>query len=89
MAAFTPFVKDYISYVYFRVKGYPTPEITWLKEGLSIENNPDYKTSFENGVCSLTIEEVFVEDSATFVCRAVNEAGTTDSIATLSVTGKE
>lgn len=69
------------------MKGNPIPEITWSKEGLSIENNPDYQTLFDNGVCKLRIDEVFAEDSARFVCRATNAAGTAETSAVLSVIG--
>lgn len=71
-----------------KVTGNPTPKITWWKEGISVDNNPDYQTKFnrEEGLCSLNIEETFTEDSATFTCRAVNEAGSAETHATLSVT---
>ena len=63
------------------------PKVVWFKEGLSIDNNPDYKTTFENGVCKLTIEEVFAEDSAKFICRAENEAGVMETSANLLIIG--
>jgi hypothetical protein len=63
------------------------PAVSWFKEGLSIQNNPDYRTSFDNGSCSLTIEETFSEDSARFVCRAENEAGVAETGATLTIKG--
>ncbi|RZF40114.1 hypothetical protein LSTR_LSTR011242 [Laodelphax striatellus] len=69
-----------------RVTGKPTPSVQWLKDGMSIGNNPDYLTKFsDDGLCSLTIEETFTEDSALFTCRAVNSAGTTDTSAKLTV----
>lgn len=68
-----------------QVTGYPLPTITWYKAGLSIQNNPDYHTAFENGLCSLTIEETFAEDSARYTCRASNTAGEAETTALLSV----
>lgn len=68
-----------------QVTGDPEPDISWYKDGMCIENNPDYKTIFENGKCSLTIEETFTEDSAKFKCKASNRYGSVDTIATLSV----
>jgi hypothetical protein len=65
------------------------PEVTWYKDGIAIENNPDYQTTFDQGICTLTIEETFTEDSARFICRAVNAAGTAETNATLSVKGLE
>lgn len=72
-----------------KVTGKPTPEIAWMKEGISVKNNPDYQTNFnpENGVCSLDIEETFAEDSARFTCRATNAAGSEESSALLTVAG--
>ncbi|XP_072152903.1 coiled-coil domain-containing protein 141 isoform X3 [Bemisia tabaci] len=69
-----------------RITGSPTPKIKWLKDNLSIENNPDYLTKFEDGICTLTIEETFAEDSAQFTCVATNEAGSVSTSAVLSVT---
>ncbi|XP_026463315.1 coiled-coil domain-containing protein 141-like [Ctenocephalides felis] len=68
-----------------QVVGDPEPDVTWYKDGMSIQNNPDYKTVFENGKCSLTIEETFTEDSAKFRCKAINNYGSADTCATLSV----
>ncbi|KAF2360881.1 Immunoglobulin I-set [Trinorchestia longiramus] len=68
-----------------RVMGYPVPEVEWFKDNLSITKNPDYKTTFENGVCCLTIEETFTEDSALFTCQAYNASGRTETSATLTV----
>lgn len=68
--------------------GYPEPEILWEKDGLSIETYPDYLTKFENGLCTLTIEETFTEDSAVFTCRAINSAGSSETSAKVIVKGK-
>lgn len=73
---------------FYRVSGYPTPDIEWFKDGISIQNNPDYHTSFNSGVCRLGIEETFSEDSARFTCKAVNIAGKAETHATLTVRGK-
>lgn len=64
------------------------PEVEWLKDNMSISGNPDYKTSFEEGICTLTIEETFTEDSALFTCKAVNAAGMAETSATLTVKGE-
>ena len=31
----------------FRVTGFPMPEVEWLKDGMSISSNPDYKADFD------------------------------------------
>ncbi|XP_066257895.1 uncharacterized protein [Euwallacea similis] len=68
-----------------QVTGHPIPKVTWFKAGVPIQHNPDYHTSFDNGLCSLTIEETFAEDSARYTCKATNESGTAETSATLTV----
>nr|CAD7455194.1 unnamed protein product [Timema tahoe] len=68
-----------------RVTGVPKPEVTWYKDGIFIQNNPDYLTTCHDGLCRLTIEETFAEDSARFTCKAVNAAGIAETNALLSV----
>lgn len=71
-----------------RVVGHPRPDINWHKDGIPILNNPDYLTNSEpDGLCSLTIEETFAEDSAKFSCTATNEAGSAGTEAVLKVKG--
>ncbi|XP_065086405.1 titin isoform X5 [Ochlerotatus camptorhynchus] len=66
--------------------GHPTPAIEWFKDGISIHNNPDYKTTFDGGLCTLTIDETVTADTAEYLCRAINDAGIADSPARLIVT---
>ncbi|KAG8223452.1 hypothetical protein J437_LFUL001944, partial [Ladona fulva] len=68
-----------------KVIGDPTPDTVWYKDGISIESNPDYHTSYKEGICALSIEETFAEDSARFTCKATNSAGTAETSAMLSV----
>lgn len=65
--------------------GSPLPVVTWQKDGISIQNNSDYQTTFGQGLCTLTIEETFAEDSARYTCKAINAAGTAETGAVLSV----
>ncbi|KAL6255449.1 hypothetical protein P5V15_013784 [Pogonomyrmex californicus] len=65
--------------------GQPIPEIVWYKDGISILNNPDYLTTYINGICTLKIEETFAEDSAKYTCRAFNILGSVETSATLTV----
>lgn len=70
-----------------RLIGQPTPEIVWYKDGISILNNPDYVTTYTDGICILKIEETFAEDSAKYTCRAFNIRGSVETSGTLTVTG--
>lgn len=72
--------------LYRSVEGEPT-KVTWYKDNISIENNPDYQTTKIDNRCVLTIEETFVEDSAKFTCRAENDSGFAETSAYLSVKG--
>jgi hypothetical protein len=63
----------------------PDPRIEWKKDGKDIQQNSDYRTSFYNGVATLTIEETFVEDSATYTIKAQNPLGSAEASARLTV----
>ncbi|KAK6755359.1 hypothetical protein RB195_013995 [Necator americanus] len=68
-----------------RIEGEPEPKITWLKDGIDVKNNIDYRQEYINGVASLVIEETFIEDTATYTVRAENAGGVAESSAKLTV----
>ena len=70
------------------VIGFPEPEVCWYKDGISIISNPDYLTKYKEGICTLTIEETFTEDSARFTCKASNDLGLAETEAILTIKGK-
>lgn len=72
--------------VQYSMDGEPT-KVTWYKDNISIDNNPDYQTSKIDNRYILTIEETFVEDSAKFTCKAENDSGYSETSAYLSVKG--
>ncbi|KJH40765.1 immunoglobulin I-set domain protein, partial [Dictyocaulus viviparus] len=55
----------------------------WLKDGIDVKSNMDYRQDFVNGIASLVIEETFIEDTATYTVRAENEGGVVESSAKL------
>lgn len=67
------------------VTGDPVPNVEWFKDGLSLQDNPDYRQTIDNGVCTLTIDDPFAEDSARFTCKASNSVGAADTTGVLSV----
>lgn len=67
------------------VKGFPEPTIQWYKDGIAIAKDSDYKTSFENGDCRLSIEEAITADTAVFTCKASNSVGVSETAAKLFV----
>ncbi|TRY65650.1 hypothetical protein DNTS_009880 [Danionella cerebrum] len=78
-----------------RVKGIPSPKVDWYREGMLIEDSPDFRIlqkkprsmAESEEICTLVIAEVFPEDSGTFNCTASNRYGTVSSTAVLTVKG--
>ncbi|CAI4225106.1 unnamed protein product [Auanema sp. JU1783] len=62
-----------------RISGEPEPTISWLKDGIDVKNTMDYRQDYVNGIATLTIEETFIEDTATYTVRASNAGGTVES----------
>jgi hypothetical protein len=58
----------------------------WYKDNIPLIS-PDYETRFDNGLATLTIEETFSEDTARYVCRATNSAGSAETSGHLTVRG--
>ncbi|XP_039180605.1 myopalladin isoform X2 [Crotalus tigris] len=78
-----------------RVKGAPSPKVEWYREGMLIEDSPDFRIlqkkprsmAEPEEICTLVIAEVFSEDSGSFTCTASNKYGTVSSSAHLIVRG--
>ncbi|XP_069956737.1 roundabout homolog 2-like isoform X1 [Cherax quadricarinatus] len=60
-------------------KGIPLPDLTWLRDGRQVTNSSHLSVSQAG---DLVINKVIQEDSATYVCRASNAAGTRESTPT-------
>lgn len=67
------------------VEGNPLPTVQWFKNESNIDNSPDYIITYNNGEAVLKFEEVFVEDQATYTCKATNQVGQASTSASLSV----
>ncbi|XP_073690642.1 myopalladin-like [Garra rufa] len=78
-----------------RVKGIPSPKVDWYREGMLIDDSPDFRIlqkkprsmAESEEICTLVIAEVFPEDSGTFTCTASNKYGTVSSTGVLRVKG--
>lgn len=66
--------------------GTPTPEITWYKDGQVITENQVGVTFLDDG--SLELDSVKAEDSGTYICKAVNEAGEIKQEVDLKILGE-
>ncbi|KAM4708489.1 palladin isoform 2-T2 [Discoglossus pictus] len=76
-----------------RVKGTPPVKVTWLRQGVEIQDSPDFRilqkkprcASEPEEICTLVIAETFPEDAGTFTCTARNDYGSVTSNARLTV----
>ncbi|XP_035391291.1 myosin light chain kinase, smooth muscle isoform X3 [Electrophorus electricus] len=67
------------------VTGHPAPEVLWLHNGKEIQESEDFHFQREGSLCSLFIQEVFPEDTGTYMCEAWNVAGEAHTRASLTV----
>ncbi|GFS02469.1 SEC14 domain and spectrin repeat-containing protein 1-like Protein [Elysia marginata] len=72
-----------------RVLGHPLPEVQWFKDNHPLESSPDFQITAFADVHSLTIPEVFEEDTGNYAVRAVNRAGEASCAARLTVDPEE
>lgn len=68
--------------------GYPTPEVTWSKNGKTLESTDTMKITFELNHAKLVLKNVTVKDAGKYTCTAVNEAGSAVSTTDLVVKSK-
>uniref|UniRef100_A0A1B0BT08 Ig-like domain-containing protein n=1 Tax=Glossina palpalis gambiensis TaxID=67801 RepID=A0A1B0BT08_9MUSC len=58
------------------VRGSPTATVTWVKDGVKIEQSDKYQQIDHNdGKCELVVSEPVQADSGKYVCQAENRAG--------------
>jgi len=70
------------------IPSFPPPDsVRWFRNGLEIKPSPDYMISFRQGQCSLTVAEVFAEDSGQYVCTATVQGVPISTTMTLQVQG--
>ncbi|XP_077390337.1 obscurin [Festucalex cinctus] len=69
-----------------KVTGLPQPVITWLKDGLVLEDDPRHIiTADSSGTCILILDSLTVEDSGQYVCYATSSMGSVGTLATVVV----
>uniref|UniRef100_A0A8C2YST3 Palladin n=1 Tax=Chinchilla lanigera TaxID=34839 RepID=A0A8C2YST3_CHILA len=77
-----------------RVRGAPPLQVQWFRQGIEIQDSPDFRilqkkprsTAEPEEICTLVIAETFPEDAGIFTCSARNDFGSVTSTAQLVVT---
>ncbi|KAM6150072.1 palladin isoform 1-T1 [Erethizon dorsatum] len=77
-----------------RVRGAPPLQVQWFRQGIEIQDSPDFRilqkkprsTAEPEEICTLVIAETFPEDAGIFTCSARNDFGSMTSTAQLVVT---
>lgn len=70
------------------VSGNPLPTVQWFRNDNCVDNNTNYNITYNNGLASLQIASVKVEDQGIFTVKASNEVGHNECSAIFSVEGK-
>uniref|UniRef100_A0A8C8S5N5 Palladin n=1 Tax=Pelusios castaneus TaxID=367368 RepID=A0A8C8S5N5_9SAUR len=76
-----------------RVRGAPPLNVKWFREGVEVQDSPDFRilqkkprsAAEPEEICTLVIAETFPEDAGIFTCTARNEYGSVTSSAQLTV----
>ncbi|XP_058467261.1 twitchin isoform X5 [Malaya genurostris] len=67
------------------VSGDPLPQIVWTRNGKKLTSSDVIDIKYKSGIASLRINELFPEDSGTYVCTAKNSMGETSTQCVLDV----
>ena len=67
------------------VSGDPEPQVSWTRNGEPLSSSDIIDLRYKQGLASLTINEVFPEDEGTYVCKATNSLGTTETTCKLKI----
>ncbi|XP_061594308.1 obscurin [Cololabis saira] len=69
-----------------KVSGSPKPVISWIKDGLPLEDDPRHIiTADRSGTCSLILDSLTAEDSGQYACYATNSMGSAGTLAKVVV----
>uniref|UniRef100_A0A6J0UMC5 Palladin isoform X1 n=4 Tax=Pogona vitticeps TaxID=103695 RepID=A0A6J0UMC5_9SAUR len=76
-----------------RVRGAPPVHVLWFRQGVEIQDSPDFRilqkkprsAAEPEEICTLVIAETFLEDAGIFTCTARNDYGSVTSSAKLTV----
>jgi hypothetical protein len=67
------------------VKGDPDPQVGWTKDGKELHSNDIMEVKYKNGIASVTVNEIYPEDSGRYACRATNTKGSVETATNVKV----
>ena len=67
------------------MQGDPLPQVTWTKDGKPLTSNDILEVKYKNGSASVTIDEVYPEDSGRYSCKATNAKGSVETSSRVKV----
>lgn len=70
-----------------KVGGYPTPKITWYKDGNPVKNEVPFEISTRGGETSLKIPDSVEEDGGVYSCFAINPSGQDSTSCNVTIAG--
>ncbi|XP_068808839.1 nexilin isoform X4 [Struthio camelus] len=68
-----------------KITGEPKPEVTWWFEGEMLQDSEDYQYIERGETYCLYLPETFPEDEGEYMCKAVNNRGTSASTCILTI----
>uniref|UniRef100_A0A8C7E8B0 Nexilin n=1 Tax=Nothoprocta perdicaria TaxID=30464 RepID=A0A8C7E8B0_NOTPE len=71
-----------------KVTGEPKPQVTWWFEGEMLQDSEDYQYIERGETYCLYLPETFPEDEGEYMCKAVNNRGTSASTCILTIESK-
>ena len=70
------------------VDGTPVPVVQWFKDNVAVDDVPHFVTSCDDGVCTLRMHKITLEDQGLYTCRASNTLGVAETSVSVSVQGE-
>lgn len=63
--------------------------VSWYHDGNEVQSGPNFEVSFSDNSCTLRVPTLKLCDSGMYKCKAVNQAGSSETTASLLVKGQD